>query len=719
MTNAIELRPLLGRQPADLAELRRRAAHVASVFDEADMARWEDEALFPEAVYGRLRESGLLGLTVPTAYGGEGRGVRESCAVLEELTYGCGAASMICQMFVNGPPRAIARLGNEDARQRYLPGVASGERYFAIAMSEADAGSAVTELTTCLRPAGDGFRLDGTKLYITGGNRADSFLVFCRAPGSAGSRGIGAVVVERGQAGFSTRPMARKMGGNAVGEAELRFDGVEIDRGAVIIEPDASSSRAALSMLRQFNPERCGNAAMSLGLARAALERAAAHVRQRRQFGRELREFQGLQWKIADMVARYEGARLLLARAAGSDEDGFPATALVMAAKISANEAGEYICREAMQLHGHWGYTRDLPLERYYRDARGAGIGGGTLETSRNVLAGEVLGRRYDQRRPRPRAAGDPTRRADAAPAQLPSLAPSLEAGLEVLREHAPTVRADEPLSLLETCVVLEELAASSAASALPLAQALLARLSGADGTAVVVDGEVHVEPTGDRFVVLGSGIAPGTARVFVLPCASGAVLVPASAVDIVETTPIRAPVGLLSARPVRVSVRNAVVPGGAVLSREKHADLVAVARCTNAAISVGVARGALDDALRRLRMTRSDGSELGEHQGLQWKVADMAIALAAARELTHEAARAPADDGSGAAMAKLVANEAARLICDEALQLHGRDGYWHGHVVAQRYRDARGLLLLDGTPEDMRNVIAASTLGGTPADAP
>jgi alkylation response protein AidB-like acyl-CoA dehydrogenase len=151
-------------------------------------------------------------------------------------------------------------------------------------------------------------------------------------------------------------------------------------------------------MLRQFNPERCGNAAMSLGIARAALEAALRYSRVRQQFGREICEFQGIQWKLADMAMSLDAGRLLMRRAAASDVGGFPDTRATMTAKVFANEAAERICREAQQIHGHWGYCRDLSLERYYREARGASIGGGTSETARNVIAAELLGRRFDQR---------------------------------------------------------------------------------------------------------------------------------------------------------------------------------------------------------------------------------------------------------------------------------------------------------------------------------
>ena len=798
--------PLIEGEEGYLGELRARAAEVTAPFGDADLHRWEEQRAFPEELYDRLRASGLLGLTVPTEYGGEGHGVREACVVLEELAYGCGVGAAICQMFVNGPPRAIRMLGGEAARRRYLPGVADGSRYFSIAMSEPQAGSAVTELTTRLEPDGDGFRLHGGKCYITGGMRATAFLVFCRAAGTQGSKGIGAVVVERDQDGFVTEQMPAKMGGNAIAEAVLRFDGVAIDRDAVIIAPDPSSSRAAMSMLRQFNPERCGNAAMALGIARAALERAIRYSRERRQFGREICEFQGIQWKIADMATRFDAARLLLARAAASDEGGFPVTRQTMQAKIAANEAAEFICREAMQIHGHWGYTRELPIERYYRDARGTAIGGGTLETNRNVLAAEVLGRRFDQRPPRQAAdvasANDPAAAGPVAIA-LPPLVRPLGTELDALRERAAAVAAanapdaagwdeqevfpepswermrangllgltvpveygGEGRGVLEACVVLEELAATCMSSAM-VAQmylngpprAVLAlgteeqrrhylpgtptgdrywaiAISEPEAGSSATELQTRLEPDGDGFRLHGGkcyitgGMRADTCLVFCRLAGTsgakgiGAVIVERGQDGFAEpqTQPKMGGRGvgeaILDFDAVRIDPLAVVVApdpqssrGAAIMLRQFNPE-----RCGNAAMCLGVARAALGDSLAHLRSRRQFGRELAEFQGLQWKVADMAIELDAARELTH---RAAASDEDGfpvtrfTAMAKIYANEAAKHVCDEAIQIHGHAGYCRELPIERYYRDVRGMGLGGGTTEIMRNVLAGEVIG-------
>ncbi|MBA2557583.1 MAG: acyl-CoA dehydrogenase family protein [Chloroflexi bacterium] len=364
-----------------------------------EAARWDREERFPDTSHQALVESELLGLTVPQRYGGRGLGVFEACLVLEELARGCMASALIAQMYLNGPPRAIAVLGTEEQCARYLPAAVSGERYFAVAMTEPQAGSAGTDLMTTLHPDGDGYRLTGEKCYITGGDRADTVLVFCRAVGTSGPYGIGAVVVHRDAPGFADPVVEPKMGARGIAEATLRFDDVPIDAADVLIQPDADSKAGAGLLLRQFNPERCGNAAMCVGVADVALADAIAHTTQRRQFGRPIIEFQGLQWKIADMAVAVQSARLLVWQAALSEAEGFPDTQATAMAKLVANEMAQTVTNEALQLHGHLGYTRSRPLERYVRDVRGMALGGGTTEILRNIIARSVTGVAVSQRR--------------------------------------------------------------------------------------------------------------------------------------------------------------------------------------------------------------------------------------------------------------------------------------------------------------------------------
>lgn len=379
-------------------EIRERAAAVTRQL-RPQAAVWDETEQFPEPSLTAMRAGGLLGLTVPAEYGGGGLGVLEACLVLEEVAWGCMASAIVAQMFLNGPPRAIAVLGTEEQRRRVLPGVASGETYCAIAMTEPQAGSSGLDLATTLRHDGDGYRLDGTKCFITGGGRADLFLVFCRAEGTSGPRGIGAVLVQRGAPGFAPPEIEPKMGGRGVAEATLHFDAVPIADEDVVLRPDPDSKRGASILVRQFNPERCGNAAMCIGVARAALEDSVAFASEREQFGRPIVEFQGLHWKLADMALDIDAARLLTWRAALSDDGGFPAVRETAMAKLLANEMAQRVTNHAIQIHGHRGYTRTYPVERYFRDVRGMALGGGTTDILRSLIASEVTGRSLSQRR--------------------------------------------------------------------------------------------------------------------------------------------------------------------------------------------------------------------------------------------------------------------------------------------------------------------------------
>ncbi|HTK62933.1 MAG TPA: acyl-CoA dehydrogenase family protein [Pseudonocardia sp.] len=387
----------------ELTEAQRDLVDRARTIAQTDLRprapEWDRRAEFPEASFDLLRHAGFTGLTVPTEYGGQGLGVFEACLVLEELAAGCMASAMSIQMQVNGPPRVIMRLGSEQQKKTYLPAVADGSIRFSIAMTEPQAGSDGVSLASTLTPDGDGFRLTGTKCHITGAASAHAFLVFCRAPDTSGPEGIGAVLVDADVEGLGPIETEEKMGGRGVAEGVLRFDGAPVRADQVLLAPRKGSKEGAAFLVRQFNPERCGNAAMSVGVARAALEDAIEYVKQREQFGRPILEFQGIQWKIADMATELDAARLLLWRAARTDVDGFPGMRETTMAKLYANEMAVRVCNEAIQLLGHKGYLTRYPMERYFRDARGLGIGGGTTEILRNMIASEVTGVRVSQRK--------------------------------------------------------------------------------------------------------------------------------------------------------------------------------------------------------------------------------------------------------------------------------------------------------------------------------
>jgi alkylation response protein AidB-like acyl-CoA dehydrogenase len=247
---------------------------------------------------------------------------------------------------------------------------------------------------------GDGWRLEAYKNYVTGGHKAVACLVWCRFPGSAPGtgKGIGAVVVDLARDGVSVAGTHRKMGLRGCTEAELAFDGVRIDPTDVLVRGDPADNSGLKTLLAHINHERCGNAAMCLGAAQGALEYALAYMLERKAGAKLLSELQGLQWKVADMATELEGARLLLQRAlvlAGGH--GTPPPLESAMAKIACNLAAKKVCDEAIQLLGGYGYSREYPVERAYRDIRGLCIGAGTVEIQRNFVGTALLGGRSPQ----------------------------------------------------------------------------------------------------------------------------------------------------------------------------------------------------------------------------------------------------------------------------------------------------------------------------------
>ena len=380
-------------EDGDRAELRALARAVADRELAPNAARWDEESEFPEASWKALVQADLTGITIEPAYGGSGLGDVESAIVLEELARVDVSSAILAQLAMNGPPRVVQHLAPDPLKQRWLPRCAAGELFMSIGITEADAGSAVGAMRAQLTADGDGHRLNAYKNYSTGGHRAGACLVWCRFPGSEGNNGIGAVLVDLSAKGVSVVGTHHNMGLHGLTEAELAFDDVWIGAEDVVIAGDPSNSAAFRTLIGHLNHERCGNAAMCVGAAQGALERAVRYLNDRTTGGRRLADLQGLQWKIADMAVGLEGARLLLYKAVGlsAASGGTPPPMESAMAKTAANLAAKLVCDEAMQLLGGYGYSREEPVERAFRDIRGLCFGGGTVEIQRNYIGQNVL----------------------------------------------------------------------------------------------------------------------------------------------------------------------------------------------------------------------------------------------------------------------------------------------------------------------------------------
>ena len=368
-------------------EFAPKAAHI----DETEE--------YPEANKNLLAELGYLGMLIPEEYGGSGLSLIHGVVFLEELARVCFNTALVGQLYLNGPAKALVELGTEEQKQRILPGVVKGKHLIAISISEPGAGSAVTDLSTNIKKDGDDYILNGTKCFTTAGIEATHSMVFARFGNNKGAKGIGAVLVEKGMKGFTVGKPELKMGGRAVKEAELHFDNVRIPKENIIVEGTPDSNEGFKRLMGSFGPERVGNAGMCVGISQGAYETALAYSETRHQFGRPIAEFQGIQWEIGDMATQLHAARLMVYRAASNLKNGFPDPHDCAMAKLFSNEMAQKITNEALQIHGHYGYCRDYPLERMVRDARGFSLGGGTPEILRNTIAAQCYGRTFNQRR--------------------------------------------------------------------------------------------------------------------------------------------------------------------------------------------------------------------------------------------------------------------------------------------------------------------------------
>ena len=359
----------------------------------APMARhWDETEEFPQASWDAIRAADLFGITISEQYGGMGMGDIEASIVLEELGRACVSSAILAQLTFNGPPRAIEHLGHDAMKEKWLPMAATGEALFCIGISETEAGSAVNHMRARLTPDGDGYRLNAYKNYVTGGHKSRVCLVWCRFPGSEGSKGIGAVVVDLQAPGVTVAGTHVKMGLRGTSEAELAFDDVYIAPEDVLLAGDPSNSESFKTLISHINHERCGNAAMCVGAAQGALEYAVNYMNERTIGGKPLADLQGLQWKVADMATQLEGARMLLKRAVHlAGPHGTPPALETAMAKTAANLAAKFVCDEAIQLLGGYGFSREYPVERVYRDIRGLCIGAGTVEIQKNFIGSQVL----------------------------------------------------------------------------------------------------------------------------------------------------------------------------------------------------------------------------------------------------------------------------------------------------------------------------------------
>src|SRR6187455_1094299 len=349
---------------------------------------WDRDHRFPDELIPKLAELGLMGVCVPEEYGGAGADFLSDVLVLEELSRADAGVGVTVAVHTSATTLPLLTFGTDAQRERFVPPLARGEHLGAFALTEPGAGSDAGSLRTSAVPDGDGWLLNGSKQWITNGSRAGTFLLFARTdPATTGARGVSCFVL--GAEHVRITREEEKLGLHSSTTSDLVLEGARVERDRLLHE-EGRGFRVAMSTL---DGGRIGIAAQALGIAQAAYDVARAYALEREQFGRRIGDFQAIQWKLADMATEIDAARLLTYHAAWLKQEGRPHSAEGAKAKLYASEMARRQTAEAIQILGGYGYTKEFPVERFYRDAKITEIYEGTSEIQRLVIARSILGR--------------------------------------------------------------------------------------------------------------------------------------------------------------------------------------------------------------------------------------------------------------------------------------------------------------------------------------
>jgi alkylation response protein AidB-like acyl-CoA dehydrogenase len=374
---------------ADQREIQALARDFAQAEIEPNAGVWDREHGFPSELIAKLAGLGLLGVCVPEEYGGAGADFLSYILVLEALSQADAGVGVTVAVHTSAVTLPILTFGTDEQRSRFVPPLARGEAVGAFALTEPEAGSDAGALRTAAVPGDDGWTINGAKQWITNGSFAATVLLFARTdPDTPGAKGVSAFILD-GEHVRVTRE-EEKLGLNSSSTVDLVIEGAQIGRDRLLHE-EGKGFAVAMATL---DGGRIGIAAQALGIAQAAYDAARAYALERRQFGQRISEFQAIQWKLADMATEIDAARLLVYRAAWLKQEGRPHTEEGAKAKLFASEMARRQTAEAIQILGGYGYTKEFPVERYYRDAKITEIYEGTSEIQRLVIARSILGLR-------------------------------------------------------------------------------------------------------------------------------------------------------------------------------------------------------------------------------------------------------------------------------------------------------------------------------------
>ncbi|HUQ20110.1 MAG TPA: acyl-CoA dehydrogenase family protein [Gemmatimonadaceae bacterium] len=380
----------------DLTEEQREIQNLAREFAQREIApfisQWDEDAHFEPSLVKKLGELGFLGMVLPNEYDGLGVDTSTYLIALEEIAAVDASTAVLMSVHNSLPTQMILKFGSAEQRDRFLGPMARGEMLGAFALSEPEAGSDAASLSTQAVRDGDDWILSGTKSWVTSGNHADVIIAMARTDSRddrKGARGIGAFIVTPDLPGFNVGKKEDKLGLRSSPTVQLNFDSMRVPAANLLGEPHLGFVYA----MKSLDSGRLGIAAQAIGIARAALEAATAYATERRQFEAPLRDFQAIQFKLADMSLKVSASRALLHLTANAKDRGVNVKQACSMSKLMASETAMYCTNQAVQIFGGYGYVKDYPVERYFRDAKVTEIYEGTSEIQRIVIARELYAR--------------------------------------------------------------------------------------------------------------------------------------------------------------------------------------------------------------------------------------------------------------------------------------------------------------------------------------
>ncbi|MCS6928074.1 MAG: acyl-CoA dehydrogenase family protein [Saprospiraceae bacterium] len=371
----------------NLQLIRDSARAFAETYIRPYVMEWDEAQHFPVPLFRQMGEHGFMGVLIPEEYGGAGLGYQEYVTIIEEIAKVCGSIGLSVAAHNSLCTNHIYTFGNEEQRRKYLPLLTSGEWIGAWALTEPNTGSDAGRMQCVAQRDGDYYILNGTKCWITHGISGQVAVVIARTGALLDSRGMTAFIVERGTPGFRSGKKENKLGMRASETAELIFDNCRIHKSQVL----GQEGEGFIQAMKILDGGRISIAALSLGIAKGAYEASVKYAKERHQFGQPIANFQAISFKLADMATKISAAELLTRWAADLKNAGLKCTREASMAKYYASEISVQISTDAIQIHGGYGYTKDFPVEKYYRDSKLCTIGEGTSEIQKLVIARELL----------------------------------------------------------------------------------------------------------------------------------------------------------------------------------------------------------------------------------------------------------------------------------------------------------------------------------------